>query len=234
VRHDPERSAATYLAGELSARQRERFEAHLLGCDDCWREVGAGRRGRELAESVRELAPQHLRDRVRATVQAIPARSRRPRRLVTLAVAAVLATALGTGGLVAVRAERDQPAPIEAVVARYRAGGAWSPDPSRPPAPRLGDLVWQGTGRGVVGGVAVVAHTYQDAAGHRVVLLVSDRTFPEAAGASPRPAGSAWMAEVNGVVLYCAEHPEPSLVVGQDRAEVLLAADRLRLDGAGR
>jgi len=233
MRHDPERAAAAYLAGELSVRQRERFEAHMLGCDDCWREVGAGRRGRELAESVRELAPQHLRELVRATVEATPARSRRPRRLAAAVAAAALAAALGAGGLVAVR-ERAQPAPIEAVVARYRAGGAWSPDPSRPPAPRLGDLVWQGTGRGVVGGVAVVAHTYQDAAGHRVVLLVSDRTFPEAAGASPRPSGGAWMAEVDGVVLYCAEHPEPSLVVGQDRAEVLLAADRLRLDGAGR
>jgi Putative zinc-finger len=233
MRHDPERSAAAYLAGELSARQRARFEAHLLGCDDCWREVGAGRRGRELAEAVRELAPQHLRDRVRATVEATPARPRRPRRLAAAVAAGALAAALGAGGLVAV-GERSQPAPIQAVVARYRAGGAWSPDPSRPPAPRLGDLVWRGTGRGVVGGVAVVAHTYQDAAGHRVVLLVSDRVFPEAAGARPRPAGGAWMAEVDGVVLYCAEHPAPSLVVGQDRAEVLLAADRLRLDGAGR
>jgi len=205
----------------------------MLGCDDCWREVGAGRRGRELAESVRELAPQRLRERVRATVEAAPARSRRPRRLVTLAVAAALVAALGAGGLVAIRAERAQPAPIMAVVARYRAGGAWSPDPSRPPAPRLGDLVWRGTGRGVVGGVAVVAHTYQDAAGHRVVLLVSDWVFPEAVGATPRPAGNAWIAEVDGVVLYCAEHPEPSLLVGQDRAEVLLAADRLRLGGAG-
>jgi hypothetical protein len=57
MRHDPERMAAAYLAGELGRRQRERFEAHVLECDDCWREVGLGRRGRALAESMREVAP---------------------------------------------------------------------------------------------------------------------------------------------------------------------------------
>ena len=39
MRHDPERMAAAYLAGELGPRQRERFEAHMLACDECWREV---------------------------------------------------------------------------------------------------------------------------------------------------------------------------------------------------
>jgi len=72
MRHDPERMAAAYLAGELRWRQRERFEAHVLACDDCWREVGLGRRGRALAESMRQVAPQRLRERVRATVAATP------------------------------------------------------------------------------------------------------------------------------------------------------------------
>src|SRR5687767_4095348 len=67
--HDPERAAAAYLGGELRRRQRARFEAHLLACDDCWWEVQAGRQGRALAESLRQAAPPHLRDRVRATVE---------------------------------------------------------------------------------------------------------------------------------------------------------------------
>jgi len=76
----------------------------------------------------------------------------------------------------------------------------------------------------------VVAHTHQDPSGHRVVLLQADRSFPTAVGAH-HPAGSdTWVAEVDGVVLFCADQPAPSLVVGQDRAEVLLAAARLGLD----
>jgi hypothetical protein len=78
-------------------------------------------------------------------------------------------------------------------------------------------------------GIPVVAHSYEDAAGHRVVLLRTERLFPEAAGARPMPGGATWIAEVDGVVLFCAERPAPSLVVGQDRAEVLLAARRLGL-----
>ena len=75
----------------------------------------------------------------------------------------------------------------------------------------------------------VVAHTYQDATGHRVVLLQADRSFPTAVGAH-HPAGSdTWVTEVNGVVLFCADRPTPSLVLGQDRAKVLLAAARLGL-----
>jgi len=34
-RHDHDRAAAAYLAGELSRRQREQFEAHMLDCDAC-------------------------------------------------------------------------------------------------------------------------------------------------------------------------------------------------------
>jgi anti-sigma factor RsiW len=67
--HDPERNAAEYVSGELSTRARRWFEAHLLRCEDCWREVLLGRLGRRLAEEAREQAPAGLRDRVRAAVQ---------------------------------------------------------------------------------------------------------------------------------------------------------------------
>jgi anti-sigma factor RsiW len=66
--HDPERNAAEYVSGELSRRARRWFEAHLLRCEDCWREVLLGRVGQRVAEEAREQAPAQLRDRVRAAV----------------------------------------------------------------------------------------------------------------------------------------------------------------------
>jgi hypothetical protein len=228
MRHDPERMAAAYLAGELGRRQRERFEAHILACEDCWREVGLGRRGRALAESMRQVAPQRLRERVRVTVAATPP-TRRGRRRGVLAATMVLLAAVVAGGVLLVQRPAQPPA-IAAAVAGYRAGvPAWTGAATPPPARRLGDLTWQASGRGELAGLPVLAHSYQDAAGHRVVLLQGDRLFPEAAGARPMPNGATWIAEVDGVVLFCADRPAPSLVVGQDRAEVLLAAQRLGL-----
>src|SRR6266511_3383063 len=101
MRHDPERAAAAYLAGELGPRQRERFEAHVLACDDCWREVKASRDGRALAEALREVAPQHLRVRMPAL----------------LGMTAALVALVVAGGLLAVRARAPvQPAAIAAAV----------------------------------------------------------------------------------------------------------------------
>jgi anti-sigma factor RsiW len=74
--HDPERNAAEYVSGELRRRARRWFEAHLLDCEDCWREVLLGRAGRRVAESARELAPAELREDVRTAVLL----SDRPRR----------------------------------------------------------------------------------------------------------------------------------------------------------
>jgi Putative zinc-finger len=228
MRHDPERMAAAYLAGELGRRQRERFEAHILACEDCWREVGLGRRGRALAESMRQVAPQRLRERVRVTVAATPP-TRRGRRRGVLAATMVLLAAVVAGGLLVAQRPAQPPA-IAAAVAGYRAGvPAWTGAATPPPARRLGDLTWQASGRGELAGLPVLAHSYQDAAGHRVVLLQGDRLFPEADGARLMPGGATWIAEVDGVVVFCADRPAPSLVVGQDRAEVLLAAQRLGL-----
>jgi hypothetical protein len=239
--HDPTALAATYLGGELGRRRRERYERHLLDCEDCWREVQAARRGRALAESVRELAPQRLRERVRATVEATPATGRPwPRwpgltatpagrgRVLAAAVAVVALLALAAGGLLD-RARPAQPATIAAAVARYQAGDRWAPTAARPPARRLGDLELRHSGQGTLGGLPVTAFVYQDQAGHRVTLLRASRSFPTAAGARHQPTAAVWLAEVDQVVLLCADRPWPSLVVGQDRAEVLLAADRLGL-----
>lgn len=229
MRHDPERMAAAYLAGELGRRQRERFEAHMLACEECWQEVGLGRRGRALAESMREVAPQRLRERVRATVAATPPVGRRARRRSVLAATVAVLVAVAAGGLL-VAQRPTQPPAIAAAVASYRTGvPAWPAAAEPPPARRLGNLTWQASGRGQVDGLPVLAHSYQDAAGRRVVLLRAERVFPEAAGARLMPGGATWIAEVDGVVLFCANQPAPSLVMGRDRAEVLLAAQRLGL-----
>ena len=228
--HDPQRVAAAYLGDELSRRRRERVEAHLLECEDCWGEVQAARRGRALAESVREVTPHDLRDRIRATVEVVPARRRRWAVGWTGLAAAVCVAAVLVGGLLVAGRQPTQPATIAAAVASYREGGASWRGPADPPRIRqLGDLRWRGSGHGTLGGLPVLAHTYQDPAGHRVVLLQADRSFPTAVGAH-HPAGSdTWMTEVDGVVLFCADRPAPSLVVGQDRAKVLVAAARLGL-----
>ncbi len=67
--HDPEINASMYVSGELTRRMRRWFEAHLLECDDCWREVWVARLGRRVAEHAREAAPARLRENVRAVVQ---------------------------------------------------------------------------------------------------------------------------------------------------------------------
>jgi hypothetical protein len=243
VAHDPAGLAAAYLGGELP-RQRERYERHLLECEHCWREVQAARRGRELAESLRELAPQRLRERVRATVEAAPASGGRRRRwsavpgrlagpgrvlAAGLALLALLALAAGgLGGLLG-RPQPAQPAAIAAAVASFQAGDRWAPTTARPPARRLGDLRLRRSGQGTLGGLPVTAYVYQDQAGHRVTLLRASRSFPTAAGARHEPTAAMWLAEVDRVVLMCADRPWPALLVGQDRAEVLQAADQLGL-----
>jgi anti-sigma factor RsiW len=233
MRHDPERAAAAYLAGELGPRQRERFEAHMLACDECWREVKAGRDGRALAESLREVAPQNLRERIRATIAAAPPPRRRlrVRMPALLGMTAALVALVVAGGLLAVRARAPaQPATIAAAIANYRTGAsAWHPTTQPPPARQLGDLAWRGSGQGELAGLPVVAHTYQDPAGRSVVLLQAVRSFPQAHGASHQPPGTTWTAEVQGLALFCADHPAPSLLLGDDQSLVLAAARRLGL-----
>jgi Putative zinc-finger len=232
--HEPEVAATVYLAGSLDAAERERFEEHLLACEECWQQVQTAHRGRVLAESLREVAPQPLRERVRAAVAAASRSDRRRRRrpLVATAVAATVLAVVAGGILAGQRpAGQSQPAVIAAAVAGYRAGGLQgAPLPAvRPPVARLGDLHWQGAERGRLAGLEVVAHHYQDTAGRRLTLLVADRSFPEAIGARHPPGAQTWTAEVDEVVLLCAERPSPSLLLGTNQEVVLAAAARLGL-----
>jgi anti-sigma factor RsiW len=232
VSHEPEVAATVYLAGTLDAAERGRFEEHLLGCEECWREVKTAHRGRVLGESLREIAPQSLRERVRVSVAEASRldRRRRHRPLVAAGVAAMV-LAVVAGGIVAGQRPAGQPAVIAAAVASYRTGGLDGSAPSlvRPSVRQAGELRWRGARQGHLAGVPVVAHDFRDAAGSQVTLLLADRSFPEAVGARHPPGADIWVAEVDGVAVLCADRPSPSLLVGRDRAAVLLAASRLGL-----
>ncbi len=92
---------------------------------------------------------------------------------------------------------------------------------------QLGDLHLLGAETLDVRGVGIDAHRYRDPAGHEVVIYRSHRAFPMAAGA--RRDGSVWEASADGTVLFRADRPVPSLLAGDDLAEVRLAARLLGL-----
>jgi len=123
-RHEDRRLAA-YVGSELGPAEVEAVEAHLLDCDGCWQAVRDARRGRALAEAMRELAPASLRDRVRMTVEGAPptlGAHRRRRRLGRSAATVVAALAL-LGGMVWAGVGRGGPDPAS-VTAVVRAAGA--------------------------------------------------------------------------------------------------------------
>lgn len=225
-KHDPEASAAAYLAGAASQRARRRFEAHVLECEECWGEVRLGRAGRRLAESARELAPQPLRERVRGAVSLVPAPRIPWRRRFRLAM--FVALSVSVFATITVQLGRpDQPELIRTLIGHFEEheprGRAAPPELPE----QLGDLRLLGAETLDVRGVGIDAHRYRDPAGHKVVIYRSPRAFPMAAGA--RREGAVWEATADGTVLFCADRPAPSLLAGDDRAEVHLAARILGL-----
>lgn len=94
---------------------------------------------------------------------------------------------------------------------------------------RLGDLSHARSYAATFGELDVVVHSYRDPAGHRVLVYQADRTFPAADGAEHSSDDRTWTAAADGVVLFCADHPVPSLVVGDDVREVALAVRELGL-----
>ncbi len=223
MKHDPERNAAAYLGGLLSGVRRRMFERHIVDCEDCWREVDLGRRGRSVAESGREMAPQALRERVRAAVETVRPR-RRP--LWVFGGGAVGLAALAVVGMMFLLPERE-PREIEAALVAFRNRSAGVSVESRLPA-RLAELRLTESAQVQLGGVEVVAHTYVDPSGDEVIIYVSDEQWPVAVGAEHDNAGETWLAEKDGLVLICLNEPTSSLVVGDDVHDVELAAYTLR------
>lgn len=223
--HDPERDAAAYLGGLMSRRKRRRFEAHIVDCENCWAEVDAGRKGRALAESARELAPQQLRERVRAAVESIEPGTRRPRWV--LATATVVVAILAATAYFVSRPE--QPAVISAVLTIFDEERALGTSVS-PHLPRnLGHMSLVATERRAIDGVDVVIHRYSDPAGADLSIYEAEEQWPVAVGAEHDPESGTWTASVGGVVVLCATEPVPLLVVSESGRDVQMAAAVLGL-----
>jgi hypothetical protein len=225
--HDPERSAAEYLGGRMSGRRRRAFEEHVIDCEECWREVDLGRAGRTAAESGREIAPQALRERLRASVATL---TPPPRRLHwgALAGAAVLVLVASVGAWVAT-SER-QPAEIQAVIADFK-GPARLGTSTPPSLPRrLGDLRLLSARTGTLHGMSIVTHYYEDAAGHVVGVYRSDASFPIADDARHATSRATWTATEDGLVMFCTDEPVAYLIVGDDDHEVDMAVEQLGLE----
>ncbi|MDQ3661914.1 MAG: hypothetical protein M3454_12820 [Actinomycetota bacterium] len=224
--HDPERIAALYLGGIMSGRVRRRFEQHIIGCEDCWREVEVARRGRTLAESARELGPQELRELVRSTV----AVASQKRNLTSRARLGVLACGAAFALVMAVLVLRpSQPQEIEVLLSDYRGSEQLLEQTPAALPSVLGDLELVEVRGGRIEAMSMVVHEYVDPTGHIVTVYRSDSTFPVARGAEHNASGTTWSANLNDVVLFCADRPVPSLVMGDDAREVRLASIELGL-----
>ncbi len=225
MRHDPPRDAAAYLVGAMSYRKSEQFEAHLLACPECWREVTQARAGRAIGESLRELAPQSLREDIRAATQ-IEGRSSRRFQLSWLTAAAMAVALVVIAGTALLRwgpgdsSTARQPGSIAQAIIDFQTGRIPAERPVGRDAPDLAGLGFavSGAGSGEVGNVEVDGFSYQDEAGRRLQLYVSTEPFPEAAGAKmifDRP-NSPWMASSQGIGLLCAQEPFPLLALSED------------------
>ncbi|CAN5778175.1 hypothetical protein BH23ACT12_BH23ACT12_22890 [soil metagenome] len=208
----------------MSAHRRQKFEEHLLGCAACWEEVTQARRGRAIGESLRELAPQALREDLRAATldQEL---NRKELDLRWLSAAAVMILAiLGSAAVFGLRGRSpsllQQPASITQAVTDYQNQRLPAEGPAARPAPDLAGMGFTVTagGSGVAGSVRVDGFSYLDAQGRRLQLYLSSEPFPEAAGARmvlDRP-DSAWIASSGDIRMLCAQEPFPLLALSDD------------------
>jgi hypothetical protein len=229
--HEPELRAAEYVSGEMRRRERRRFEAHMVGCEECWREVSLGWKGRGVAEASREVAPPRLRDEIRAALSIAPRPSRAPRRLVVGAAAAAL-VALSTLGAYTILGHR-QPDAIAAAITAARTEALVSRGPSTHAPPNLSEegLVLVMGERVDLAGFASDAFMYRDAAGEPVFLFVSGSRFPTARDSTVRPDGIGWQARSNGMTLVCGDRPVNYLVISENPSLVGPVEHMVRTSG---
>jgi len=219
VRHDAERRTAAYLAGELSPDEWQRFEDHLLECDDCWAEVDAGRRGLRAVETLRELAPPHLRSAIRQEITSASSEPRRRDRRWLAAAAATVVVVAGTAVAVVAARGPSEPAAITAAIAGYTDDRLPGSDMPKIPAPDLSSLrmTEMGAGAGRLGDMPVTAYAYRDHAGRRLIVYVGTTTFPMPPSAHLFDGREGpWMAQRDGVTALAARAPHQLLIVGED------------------
>lgn len=239
--HDSAGIAAKFLADDTPAEERRAIEAHMMSCDTCWAEMITARAGRTLAEGLRESAPQSTRETLRsiasspppdAVAQGQPARWRwlqsgfnNGRHLAAAALVVVVAAALT--GVVALLTARPPEGPLQAAAAEYQVASGRVPGTGeRPPAERIGGLVWTETTHKAIGGQPATLYRYADAQGQRVVLISSTESFPRADNAQDVGSGPEWIADVDGATLLCADSGGLSwLVVAGSKDAALVAGD---------
>jgi hypothetical protein len=230
--YDPETLAARFLGGELGRAQRWRFERHLVDCEDCWTQVQAARTGRAALESLREVAPAHTRERVRATSElstgtptgdTVGGRRRRWALVPITAVAAATLVAAVIGLSIAAPPPDAQLAQV--VAGYYQDSSAWAPAGDRPPVTELAGLAWVGTRSTTLDGERVLGHSYARQDGTTVLVVSSGMAFAEPEGARPVPDGD-WVTEIDGLTVFCTRAPV-SLIVGTDPDTVTSAARAL-------
>jgi hypothetical protein len=211
----------------MSLQDSKTFSTHLLHCADCWTELDRARRGRSLAESMRIAAPAALRERIRGLVDAESSgpdtagwpSSRTSRRRWLLPVGVPAAAAAVIALILIFDSGTSDPPSLRQAVADFTAEqlpGSQLPNQRAPDLSQL-QLHTVGAGGGTYAGLDVDGYAYRDPAGRRVVLYLSDDSFPEAPGAH-RLAGEdgPWVAQRGDVVILCARMPHALLVVGQD------------------
>lgn len=213
---DGERLVA-FLAGDLSTREADAVDTHLLECYECWSAVSADTIGRTAAEALREVAPAGVRDRVRLSISVAPTRRLRrswPRRTATsLTVIAVVCVALTAG--VVVTSSRPNPDTLAVIVGRVSTATVTAS------AHRTGHASIRVAGR------ELRVEEY-DLDGGRVLVAYDTQPFPmpaDARAATPR-INSPWSAPVDGWNVRCFNEPRPALLVS-DRSVRAASIDAL-------
>jgi hypothetical protein len=218
--HD-ERRLVAFLAGDLDDDEKQRFENHLLNCDECWASVRQDRRGRALAESLRELAPPELRERLRAAVELAPSprRGARPRHALVAAGVATSAAAIAIIVMGLVPARNHDPAAVAAVVRLARATRVEQPT---------------STSTMLIAGHQRMRVDHYQSGGRDIVVAESVTPFPMPPAGRPVAKGSdaPWAATRGDLRLLCFSHPRHLLMVSRlSAAELLGAARELGLAG---
>jgi anti-sigma-K factor RskA len=200
-----------YAVDALDDQEREAYETHLAGCDQCLAELARLRESATvLATSASVAPPPELKDRVMAEIQSeaapvVPMKSRRSRwpSWAPLAVAALAAFVLGVVAVVQTVARNDLSGPAGVVAAAEAAAN----DP--------GSIVTDfETDDGVVGQVVLTADgegflipsdldPLDEARTYQLWVLTPDEQAISAGvlGNDPAPSRFTWSGEVAGFAL---------------------------------
>jgi anti-sigma factor RsiW len=221
-----------FLAGELDAEDRASFDRHLLECEACWRAVTEDRRGRTLAEALREPAPNGLADRIRLATEtrqvgatpapstvAAPARRRWAHGRVAVAAGVLLvgaAAGAGTTFALTARSARTPAASaagtssMAATMTAVHLGHAL---PMHIDGPPVREPTTLGTAVSMtVAGVQLSVTYYRVGTGEALVVE-SHQRFAMPSGGTPGHHAGAWTAQLEGLTVWCANGTMSAAIV---------------------